>query len=150
MKQIIGKRLIITSLAVLSTISGMVFISATSYATSPKPPKVYSATCTITNVPSSVALGVTINPKLTVTNTGTGNLRPYMITPVATPGTTTYLKEKSVGLVTPGQSKTVKLGKFTPASDFALGESSILSHSDVNHPSTHVYFECITDFTLVQ
>jgi len=150
MNRTISKRLIITGLVALSTVSGMMFLSVTSYAASPKPPKIYSATCTITNVPATLALGATMKPILTVTNTGTGNLRPYMITPIATPGTTTYLKEKSVGLVTPGQSKSVSLGTFTPSSGYALGDSGILSHSDLNYSGTHVSFDCVTYFTLVQ
>lgn len=150
MKQTISKRLIVINLAVLSTIAGVVFMSGASYAAAPKPPKVYQATCTITNVPSTLALGSTMKPELTVTNTGNATISPHMITPIATPGTTTYLKEKYVGSVAPGESKTVNLGKFTPTNNYALGDSGILSHSDVNYPSTHAYFWCVTYFTLVQ
>jgi len=150
MKQCITHKIMIASLALMSAVIGAAFITATSYAAPTKQSTVYSATCTITNVPTTLAIGATMEPELTVTNTGTGNLRPFMITPIAIPGSTVYLKEKSVGLVAPGQSKTVNLGKFTPSSGDALGASGILSHSDLNHPSTHVYFGCTTDFTLVQ
>lgn len=150
MKQTItSKRLIITSLAIASTISGMVFMSVASYA-APKPPKVYSATCSITNVPATLALGETMNPVLTITNTGTGNIHPRMITPVGTYGPTTYLKEKADGPITPGNSKSINLGKYTPTSEDAIGEASILSHSDLNYPGAHIFFDCVTDFTIVQ
>ncbi len=72
-----------------------------------------------------------------------------MISFVATTdGPTTYFKDKGVGKLLPGQSKTIKLGKYTLQSGVPSGPASVFSHSDLNFNGTKVFFECSQDFSV--
>jgi|GEM_PF-4958988 hypothetical protein len=154
MKQYISKRLFITGVAVLSTISGVAFISATSYAATPKLQKVYQATCTIGDVPATLAIGQSMTPTITVTNTGNYTIGAHFISFVDNnDGPTTYFKEVNVGSIKPGESKTKNLGKYTVPSNVTTtgtNNASVYAHSDVNYPNTKTFFDCSTDFTMVQ
>lgn len=154
MKQTISKKLIIINLAVLSTIAGVVFMSAASYAAVPKPLKVYQATCTIGDVPSTLAIGQSMTPTITVTNTGNYTIGAHFISFVDNnDGPTTYFKEINVGGIKPGESKIESLGKYTVPSNVTTtgtNNASVFAHSDVNYPNTKAFFQCSADFTIVQ
>lgn len=108
----------------------------------------YSAKCTIGNVPATLARGTAMQPQITITNTGTGVLVPHMISFVGTNGgPTTYFKEKSARL-TPGQTKTIKVGNYAAAANTPTGPSTVFAHSDTNFKSTKVYFDCQQAFQL--
>lgn len=154
MKQTISKRLVVINLAILSTIAGVVFMSAASYAASTKPPKIYSATCAITNVPTTLAIGQSMTPAIKVTNTGNYTIGAHFISFVDNnDGPTTYFKEINVESIKPGESKTKSLGKYTvPPNVTTTGtnNASVFAHSDPNYTNTKAFFQCSADFTIVQ
>jgi hypothetical protein len=154
MKQSIRKRLIVINLAVLSTLAGVVFMGVASYAATPNLQKVYQATCTIGDVPATLAIGQSMTPTITVTNTGNYTIGAHFISFVDNnDGPTTYFKEVNVGSIKPGESKTESLGKYTVPSNVTttgINNASVFAHSDVNYPNTKTFFDCSTDFTMVQ
>jgi hypothetical protein len=154
MKQSITNKIMIASLAVISTVVGAALITATSYAATPKLQKVYQATCTIGDVPATLAIGQSMTPTITVTNTGNYTIGAHFISFVDNnDGPTTYFKEVNVGSIKPGESKTKNLGKYTVPSNVTTtgtNNASVYAHSDVNYPNTKTFFDCSTDFTMVQ
>ena len=112
--------------------------------------KVYAAACTIGNLPATVARGTTINPTITITNKGTGQMSPHMITFIAiSGGPTTYLKEKLVSAVKPGESKTVQLASYTIPANSRAGSAQLGTHSDLNYKSSRTYFDCQQAFQIL-
>jgi hypothetical protein len=141
----------LTTLAVIAT-SGAGFLLVGSVNAAPA--KFYSATCTIGNVPSTLAIGQTMKPTITVTNTGNYTIGAHFISFVSNnDGPTTYFKEVNVGGIKPGESKTKSLGKYTVPSNVTTSgtnNASVFAHSDVNYPNTKAFFDCSTEFTIAQ
>lgn len=112
----------------------------------------YAATCSINNVPTQLSSTATMQPTITVTNTGTGNLAPHMISFVSTnDGPTTYFNEVGFGTIKPGKSATKPLVlDYSPSLvvNAPAGSAQVYSHSDLNYPGTKVFFQCYTNFTI--
>ncbi|HUA13114.1 MAG TPA: hypothetical protein VL989_01280 [Candidatus Sulfotelmatobacter sp.] len=154
MKQFITNKIMIASFMAISTITGAALITATSYASTPNLQKVYQATCTIGNVPATLAIGQSMTPTITVTNTGNYTIGAHFISFVDNnDGPTTYFKEVNVTGIKPGESKTKNLGKYTVPSDVTTtgtDNASVYAHSDLNYPNTKTFFQCSTEFTIIQ
>lgn len=112
----------------------------------------YAATCAINDVPATLASSASMEPSVTVTNTGNANIAPHMISFVATTGgPTTYFQEVKFGSIKPGASATRKLViHYSPSlATSPAGAASVSSHSDLNYKGTKVYFQCSKDFSII-
>ncbi len=112
----------------------------------------YAANCTINNIPSSIAIGATLTPTITITNVGTKSISPHMISyTTISNGPTTYFSEISFGAIPHGKSKTKSLPGYTIPANSLIGTNNLEvgTHSDLNFKASKVYFSCYSQLVSI-